>query len=104
MQVLKGGAMAGSEISCFGDNDLSLPQFRPSGNDSKNCSERSETTKNYHYVFGLVFGYLTRSTVILKSNSFISCFNQVAFYDFQNFCQGKVVVKIFLAAQSLTLN
>ena len=26
------------------------------------------------------------------------------FYDFQNFFQGKVVVKIFWAAQSLTLN
>ena len=53
------------------------------------------------YVFGVVFDYLTSSTVILKSNFFKSGFNQVTFYDFQNFSQGKVVV---LAAQSLTLN
>ena len=56
------------------------------------------------YVFGVVFGYLTSSTVILKSNLFKSGFNQVMFYDFQNFSQSKVVVRIFLAAQSLTLN
>ena len=36
----------------FGDNDLSLPQFRPGNNDSKNCSEN----------FGPVFGYLFRFT------------------------------------------
>ena len=60
---------AGSEISYFGDNDLWLLQFRPGGSDSKNRSERFRETKNYHHVFGPVFGYLTRSTVILKSNS-----------------------------------
>ena len=30
----------GSETSYFGDNELSLPQFRPSGNGSETCSER----------------------------------------------------------------
>ena len=59
--------------------------------------------KRYYYVFGTVFDYLNRSTVLLKSNCFKGCFNQVTFYDFQIFCQGKVLVKIFLATQSLTL-
>ena len=31
--------LSGSEISYFGNNNLSLPQFRPGGNDSKNHSE-----------------------------------------------------------------
>ena len=31
---------AGAEISYFGGNNLSLRQFRPGGNDSKNRSER----------------------------------------------------------------
>ena len=31
---------AGSKISYFANNDLSLPRFRPGGNDSKNRSER----------------------------------------------------------------
>ena len=29
----------------FVDNNLSLPQFRPSDNDSKNCSERFTDNK-----------------------------------------------------------
>ena len=33
------GTHAGSEISYFVDSNLSLLQFRPGGNDSKNCSE-----------------------------------------------------------------
>ena len=37
---------AGSKVSYFGNNDLSLQQFRLGGNDSKNRSERLETTKN----------------------------------------------------------
>ena len=36
---------AGSKISYFGNNDLSLPQFRPSGNDSKHRSERFRDNK-----------------------------------------------------------
>ena len=63
-----------------------------------------ETTKNYYYVFGPVCCHLTRSTILLKLNSFNGCFNQATFYDFQSFCQDKVVVKIFWPAQSLTLN
>ena len=59
--------------------------------------------KRYYYIFGKVFGYLNRSTVLLKSNCFKGCFNQVIFYDFEIFCLGKVLVKIFLAAQSFTL-
>ena len=59
-------------------------------------------TKRY-YVFGTVFSYLNRSAVLLKSNCFKGCFNQATFYDFQFFCQGKVLVKQFLAVQSLTL-
>ena len=54
-----------------------------------------ETMKNYPYVFGPICGYLTRSTVLLKLNSFNGCFNQVTFYDFQSFCQDKAVVKLF---------
>ena len=33
------GTHAGSEISYFVDSNLSLLQFRPGSNDSKNCSE-----------------------------------------------------------------
>ena len=36
---------ASSKISYFGDNDLSLRQFRPGGNDSKNRSERFRDNK-----------------------------------------------------------
>ena len=78
----------GSEIPYFGENNLSFRNF----------------DQFQHYVFGPVFGYLTRSTVILKSNSCKGCFNQVTFYNFQNFCQSKVKVKIFWTVQSLTLN
>ena len=60
---------------------------------------KTKKQKSNYYIFGPVYGYLTRSTVILNSNSCKGCFNQVTFYDFQNFCQGKVVVKIFWAAQ-----
>ena len=35
----------GSEILYFGNNDLSLPQFRPGGNDGKNRSELSIDNK-----------------------------------------------------------
>ena len=35
----------GSEISNFGDNNLSLLQFRADGNNSKNCSERLRDSK-----------------------------------------------------------
>ena len=35
----------GSKISYFDDNDLSLPQFRSGGNDSKNRSERYSNNK-----------------------------------------------------------
>ena len=38
-------AESGSKISHFGNNDLLLPQFRPDGNDSKNCSECFRDTK-----------------------------------------------------------
>ena len=61
-----------------------------------------ETTNSSCYFLGPDFGYLTRSTVILKLNSF-KRFNQAKFYDLQNFCQGMVVVIIFWTAQSLTL-
>lgn len=35
-----------------------------------------ETTNSSYYFLGPDFGYLTRSTVILKLNSFKGCFNQ----------------------------
>ena len=35
----------GSDISYFGDNDSSLPQFRPGGNDFKNSSEHFSDCK-----------------------------------------------------------
>ena len=54
------------------------------------------------YIFGPLFGYLTRPTVLLKSNSFKGSFNQVKLYNFQNFFQGKVAVKLFWVAESLT--
>ena len=88
-------ANTGSEISHFGDNDLLLLQFRPGGNDSKNCLEHFRESKVNITFLVQFFGYLTRSTVILKLNSFKGWFNQTMFYDFQNVCQGKVVVKIF---------
>ena len=37
--------VSGPEISHFGDNELSLPQFRLGGNDSKNHSERLKDSK-----------------------------------------------------------
>ena len=37
--------ITGSKIWHFGDNDLSLPQFRPSGNDSESRSERFRDNK-----------------------------------------------------------
>ena len=36
---------AGSEISYFANNDLSLPQFRPGGNDRKNRRVRKLTLR-----------------------------------------------------------
>ena len=68
---------ADSKISYFGNNDLSLPQFRPGTNDSKNRSKRLETTKIQDYVFGPVFEYLTKYTGLLKSNYFKGTFNDV---------------------------
>ena len=56
----------------------------------------------WRYIFGPLFGYLTRPTVLLKSNSFKGSFNQVKLYNFQNFFQGKVAVKLFWVAESLT--
>ena len=86
----------------FGNNNLLLSQFRPGGNDSKNRSECFSENKKilrFWYTFQLPY----RSTVLLKSNCFKGCFNQATFYNFQFFCQGNVLVKQFLAAQSLTL-
>ena len=88
-------ANTGSEILHFGDNDLLLLQFRPGGNNSKNYLEHFRESKVNITPLVQFFGYLTRSTVILKLKSFKSCFNQTMFYDFQNVCQGKVVVEIF---------
>ena len=39
------------EISYFGDNDLSLRQFKPGGNDSKNRSERFRDNKKLKLCF-----------------------------------------------------
>ena len=39
------------EISYFGDNDLSLQQFKPGGNDSKNRSERFRDNKKLKLCF-----------------------------------------------------
>ena len=36
LKIEKAKPATGSEISYFGDNDLSLPQFRSGDNDSKN--------------------------------------------------------------------
>ena len=64
------------------------------------CCLYNETVPNYGCNFNLtlcfsyISGYLTRSAIILKSNAFKHTFNLVMFYDFQNFFQGKVVVKI----------
>ena len=41
----------GSKISYFGDNDLSLPQLRPSSNNSKNCSGRLRGSKIMRIIF-----------------------------------------------------
>ena len=64
---------ARSEILNFGDNDLSLLQFRLGGNDSKYRSERFRDNKKLtlRFWFTTFFGYFTRSTVLLKLNSFI---------------------------------
>ena len=42
---------AGSKVLYFGNNDLSLPQFRPGGNDSKNRSERFRDNKKINITF-----------------------------------------------------
>ena len=91
-----------SRLLYFGNNNLLLSQFRPGGNDSKNRSECFSENKKilrFWYTFQLPY----RSTVLLKSNCFKGCFNQATFYNFQFSCQGNVLVKQFLAAQSLTL-
>ena len=44
-------ASSGSEIVYFRDNNLSLPQFRPGGKDSKNCSELFSGSKRMRIIF-----------------------------------------------------
>lgn len=43
--------LSGSEISYFGNNNLSLPQFRLGSNDSKNHSEHSSDRKKMRITF-----------------------------------------------------
>ena len=43
--------MAGSKILYFGNNDLSLPQFKPGGNDSKNRPEHLGGSQKMRVVF-----------------------------------------------------
>ena len=88
--------MPGSEISYFGNIDLLLPQFRPGGNDSKNHSERFRDDKKLTLCFWSSFWlpYYIYSFTKIKL-LFKGSFNQVTFYNFQNFCQGKIVMKIF---------
>ena len=44
-------ASSGSEIVYFRDDNLSLPQFRPGGKDSKNCSELFSGSKRMRIIF-----------------------------------------------------
>ena len=80
----------GSKISYFGDNNLLLLQFKPGGNDDKNHSEHLRDNKKQTLRFWSSF----QLPVLPKSSCFKGCFNQVNFYDFQTFCQGKVAVEI----------
>ena len=41
----------GSEISYFGNNDISLPQFRPGSNNSKNHSGYLRDSKKMRIIF-----------------------------------------------------
>ena len=59
---------SGSEISYFADNDLSLLQFRPGNNDSKNHSEHFRDNKKLilHYLSSFRLPYSVYSFTKIK--------------------------------------
>ena len=75
-------------IYCYCTLDLGLTIVKIIQNDL-------QTNKILTLRFWSSFWQFTRSTVLVKSNYFKGCFKEVKFNDFQNFCQGKVVVEIF---------